>query len=308
MKPEDRGYAPRYVLMTAAHNEEFLIGRTIESVISQTILPARWVIVSDGSTDRTDEIVRGYCGHHAFIRFQRVDRPQGRGVASKVNALKLAHRELLGLEYDFLGNLDADVSLGDSYFKTLIKRFQLDQTLGITGGMIYEKCGGKFKSRPSNSVTSVAHAAQLLRRKCYEAIGGYVPLKYGGEDWYAEVSARMLGWRVQAFPDLKVFHHRYTGAADRVLRHRFREGKMDFSVGSHPAFELLKCARRIPERPVAIGAFTRFAGFCWSYAVNDARLVSPEFVSFLRREQKHRLKLLLGHSSTPSRGDLRSCQ
>lgn len=282
----------RYVLLTAAYNEERFIGRTIESVLAQTILPARWVIVSDSSTDHTDEIVRGYCARHAFMRLLRIEKAQARGVIRKVNALNLAYREMQDVEYECLANLDADVSFNDRYFETLLQRFQLDPALGISGGLIYEERGGEFRSRISNSVLSVAHAAQVVRRECYEALGGYVPLKYGGEDWCAEVSARMKGWSVKAFSDLKVMHHRPTGAADRVLHHCFRQGKMDFSVGSHPAFELLKCARRIPERPVAIGALTRFAGFCWSYAQKESRLVSPEFVSYLRNEQKHRLKLM----------------
>jgi len=282
----------RYVLLTAAFNEDRFISRTIESVLAQTVLPARWVIVSDGSTDRTDEIVRGYCAQYAFMRLLRVDNAQARGVIRKVNALNLAYREMQDLEYDFLANLDADVSFDDRYFETLLQRFQLDPILGISGGLIYENSGGEFKSRMSNSIRSVAHAAQMVRRECYEAVGGYAPLKYGGEDWCAEVSARMRGWSVKSFSDLKVMHHRPTGGADRVLHHRFREGKMDFSVGSHPAFELIKCARRIPAHPVAIGALTRLAGYCWSYARKEPRLVSPEFVSFLRNEQKGRLKLM----------------
>jgi Glycosyl transferase family 2 len=282
-----------YVLLTAAFNEEGSVGRTIESVLAQTVLPARWAIVSDGSTDHTDEIVRGYCARHSFIRPLRVESTQARGVVRKVNALNLAYRQMRDVEYSFLANLDADVSFNGRYFETLLERFRLDPALGISGGFIYEQRGGEFKSRLSNNIRSVAHAAQLVRRACYEAIGGYVPLEYGGEDWRAEVSARMRGWHVQAFSDLKVMHHRPTGTADRLLHHCFRQGKMDFSVGSHPVFEFLKCARRIPEQPIAIGALARLTGFCWSSAKNEPRLVSRQFVSFLRNEQKQRLKHLL---------------
>jgi glycosyltransferase involved in cell wall biosynthesis len=286
----------RYALLTSAHNEELLIGKTIESVISQTIVPVRWVIVSDGSTDHTDEIVRSYCVRYPFIRYFRLEQHESRGTISKVNALTFAYKDLQDVEYDLVGNLDADVSFGDVYFEMLLKQFQLNPSLGIGGGLIYEEIGGEFRSRISNSITSVAHAAQLVRRQCYEGIGQYVALKYGGEDWYAEINARMLGWCVQAFPDLRVMHHRPTGGADWVLRHRFGEGKMDYSVGSHPAFELLKCVRRVPESPIALGAFARFIGFCWSYVGSEGRLVSPEFVNYLRREQKYKIKALFGYS------------
>jgi GT2 family glycosyltransferase len=280
----------QYAALTSAYNEEDFIGRTIESVLLQTIRPARWVIVSDGSTDHTDEIVQRYCARHSFMRYLRVEDNQTRGVIRKVNALNRAYREVQNLDCEFIANLDADVSFDSRYFETLLQRFDVDSSLGISGGLIYEERGGEFKGRFSNSLRSVAHAAQLVRRECYEAVGGYAPLKYGGEEWYAEVSARMHGWSVRAFSDLKVLHHRRTGAADQVLRHRFRQGKMDSSVGSHPGFELLKCARRIPEWPVAIGAIARLSGFCWSYVTDEPKLVPPEFISFLRNEQKHRLK------------------
>jgi glycosyltransferase involved in cell wall biosynthesis len=301
IKLEDRECAPRYALITSAHNEELLIEQTIKSVISQTIVPASWVIVSDGSTDRTDEIIRSYCTKYPFIRYLRLERSESRGVISKINALTFAYKSLQDIDgYDFVGNLDADVSFSDGYFEKLLTEFRLDPNLGIGGGLIYEKASGEFRSRISNSITSVAHAAQLVRRQCYEEIGGYVALKYGGEDWHAEINARMLGWRVQAFPDLKVMHHRPTGGADWVLRHRFREGKMDYSVGSYLIFELFKCVRRIPESPIALGAFVRFIGFCWSYAGNEGRLVSPDFVKFLRREQRHKIKAILGYSKNVS--------
>lgn len=279
-----------YVLLTAASNEESLIDKTIESVLSQTVLPARWVIVSDGSTDRTDEIVQRYCMSHAFLRFLRVEQAQERGTPRKVNALRLAYEELRDTEYQFIGNLDADVSLVESYYETLVDRLRIDPTLGIAGGLVYEPVQGEFRTRLANSVTSVAHAAQLVRRECYEAIGGYLPLKYGGEDWCSEVSARMRGWAVRAFPDLRVMHHRRTGAANWALRHRFCQGKMDFSFGSHPVFELLKCMRRVPEWPFGVGALLRLVGFFSSYTAGEPRLVPPEVAQFVRSEQKHRLQ------------------
>jgi hypothetical protein len=212
-------------------------------------------------------------------------------VASKVNALTLGFEQLRDIDHDFIGNLDADIVLPPSYFEMLMAEFQSHPRLGISGGMIFEERDGEFRERLSNRTTSVAHAAQLVRRACYRDIGGYSPLKYGGEDWCAEVSARMKGWHVEAVPTLKVMHYRKTGGADRRLPYCFRQGKMDFSLGSHLGFEILKCVRRIPERPVAISALSRLFGFCWSYAIREPRLVSPDFVTFLRNEQRNRLKL-----------------
>jgi glycosyltransferase involved in cell wall biosynthesis len=285
---------PSYILLTAAHNEADFIARTIESIASQTILPKRWIIASDGSTDATDEIVDRFCGHHSFIRLLRVDQSQPRGVIRKVNALAMAFKGMQDVPFKFVGNLDADVSLDSRYFETLLERFAANQALGISGGLIYEKGKGGFEERISNRTSSVAHAAQLVRRECFEAIGGYVAMRYGGEDWFAEVSARMKGWQVHAFPDLKVMHHRATGAVDHMLQHCLRQGRMDFSMGSHVLFEILKCVRRIPERPVLLGAGARWAGFCEGYVKQQPRLVPPEFSRFLRNEQMSRLKRLFG--------------
>jgi glycosyltransferase involved in cell wall biosynthesis len=282
-----------YILMTAAHNEEEHIEQTIMAVLSQTLLPERWVIVSDGSTDRTDTIVQTYADKHAFIRFLRISRPPGRRFSSKVIALRSANKLLDDLACEFIGNLDADVSIAPSYFEDLIAHFEKHPKLGLAGGFVYEENGGEFRSRGKNRIYSVAHAAQLLRRECYEAIGGYAVLEYGGEDWHAQTAAKMNGWAVAAFPDQKIFHHRHTGTGDNLVRHTFRQGRMDYSFGSIPLFEVLKCVRHFRERPFIVGSSIRLLGFFWSYACRDSRPVSKEFVAFLREEQKEQMAGLL---------------
>jgi biofilm PGA synthesis N-glycosyltransferase PgaC len=282
-----------YVLVTAAYNEEANIGKTIESMVSQTVLPKRWVIVSDGSVDRTDEIVQGYARNHDFIRLLRVARQPGRSFGSKVRALHAGNELLKDVSYGFIGNLDADVSVGPSYFEELIDRLDSRPRLGLAGGFVVEEIDGAFRDRRANRVYSVAHAAQLLRRECYEAIEGYAILEYGGEDWHAQTCAKMKGWKVEAFPDLKIFHHRHTGEGDNLLRHKFRQGRMDFSFGSDPWFEIFKCIQRLPEKPLFMGSAFRLAGFFWSWVCHDKRPVSAEFIEFLRTEQRQRISALI---------------
>jgi poly-beta-1,6-N-acetyl-D-glucosamine synthase len=278
-----------YVLMTAAYNEKAHIERTITSVLSQTLLPKRWVIVSDGSVDGTDEIVKEYTEKHNFIRFLRITRPPGRSFGAKVVALRTGSKLFEDLAFEFIGNLDADVSIGPSYFEDLVTRFDLDPKLGLAGGFVYEEAGGEFQSWSGNRVYSVAHAGQLLRRECYEAIGGYAVLEYGGEDWHAQISAQMRGWKAAAFPELKIFHHRHTGEGDNLIRHRFRQGRMDYAFGSSFSFEIIKCLRRMPEKPIFVGCSVRLLGFLWSYICGDTRPVSDEFVAYLRKEQRAKL-------------------
>jgi poly-beta-1,6-N-acetyl-D-glucosamine synthase len=282
-----------YVLMTAAYNEEENIGKAIESVLSQTRLPNCWVIVSDGSSDGTDDIVQNYAREHEFIRFLRIMRRPGRSFGSKVRALRAGAKLLEGVAYDFIGNLDADVTVGRSYFEELLSRLEQDSSIGLAGGFVVEAMDGEFRDRRQNRTYSVAHAAQLVRRDCYEVIGGYAVLEFGGEDWHAQTSAKMKGWKVQAFPDLKIYHHRHTGEADNLLRHKFRQGRMDYSFGSDPLFEAFKCGRRLPDKPFIVGGLSRFLGFCWSWFRRDERPVSAEFIKFLRDEQRQRLSALV---------------
>lgn len=282
------GYST-YVLMTAAYNEEAHIEKTLQAVLSQTVCPVRWVIISDGSTDGTDQIIRGYASQHDFIRFFRRSRAPGHSFGSKVVALQAGWKHLEDVRCDFIGNIDGDVSINSDYFERLIGKFVADPNLGLAGGFVFEDKDGEFQSRKINRRYSVAHAAQLVRRECYLAIGGYQVLQYGGEDWHAQISAEMRGWRTEAFPDLPIYHHRPTGTATNPLRSHFRLGRLDYSFGSDPGFELIKCFRRFGNSPLILGALVRLAGFACSYVQGERRPVSDQFVRFLRRQQRSRM-------------------
>jgi glycosyltransferase involved in cell wall biosynthesis len=214
-------------------------------------------VVSDGSTDRTDDIVREYAAAHPFIQLLRITEEHARNFAAQVHAINAGFAALRPYDCELIGNLDSDISLEPTYFEErLLQRFAADPRLGLAGGFIHEEQGGAFMPRPANSCGSVPHAVQLFRRDCLEAIDGYVPLPYGGPDWHAEVRVRMNGWRVEAFPELPAFHHRPTGTADGLLRYWFQQGKMDFALGSHPIFEVGKLAKRLRSKPL---------GFSWLY-------------------------------------------
>ena len=109
----------------------------------------------------------------------------------------------------------------------------------------------------------------------------------------------MKGWQVQSFPEIEVRHHRTTGSAAGLLRYWSRQGLMDYGLGSHPLFEIARLGRRLGAPPVVLGAFARLGGFLWAYARGEKRIVSKEFVEFLRKEEMHRLR---GFSRAPWRG------
>ena len=281
-----------YVLVTAARNEESLIEQTILSVAAQTIRPAKWVIVDDASSDRTAEIVKEYAQRHDFIELLELKGAHPPDFAARIRVINLGCDILKRAEFDFLGNLDADVTFEPSYFEVLLGKFAVDPKLGLAGGFLWEKERGEFRPRKGNRAWSVANAVQLFRRECYDAVGGYTPVPYGSPDWHAEVSARMHGWKVETFPELTVFHHRTTGTTGGHLRNAYRRGRAAFAFGSYPPFEILKCVSRIHQKPVFLGTATRLAGFLAGYWRREAPSVSPQLVAFLRNEQRERLKLI----------------
>jgi len=288
-----------YALMTAAYNEDAYIEKTLKSVVSQTVRPVRWVVVSDSSSDRTDEIVQAYAAKHNFIRFLRVTKTPGRDFQSKIVALRKGAHLLDGVAYDFIGNVDADLSLEPKYFEELLSRFEKDPRLGLTGGFVYEDHGSGFQTCWFNSINDVGHAAQLVRRECYEQIGGYQILKYGGEDWLAQTCAKMHGWNVQSVPELKIFHYRPVGTGSRAFRNSYRQGKMDYALGSDPLFEVIKCFRRFREKPFLLSSFIRLFGFISHGLSGEPRAVPEDAAAFLRREQRQRVTGLFSRLSLP---------
>ncbi len=291
-----------YVLITAARNEAAYIAMTIESVLAQTNPPVKWIIVSDGSTDGTDDIVKYYASHHSFIDLQRRDDSNKVDFASKVYALQQGYHRLQNINYDFIGILDADVSFDVTYYHGIIKQFESNPRLGIGGGFIYERDKHSFQSRPLNSFYSVAGAIQLFRRECYETIGGITPSRLGGEDTIAGILARMNGWEVKAFSQFIVYHHKLSSSVRGYMKESVRQGRMDYAIGSHPLFELVKCGRRIKERPFLIRSFLRLLGYVLAWVRKETRVVNPAVMDFLKNEQLSRIRaMLLMHKSENSK-------
>lgn len=283
----------KYVLITAAKNEESFIEKTIQSVINQTVKPEKWVIVSDGSTDQTNNIVEQYSNKNKFIDFISLPANKERNFGSKVNALNKALKKLEGMEFDFIGNLDADVTLSKNYYEDIFRTFQTNPKLGVAGGIILDCIGDKMY--PQNiSLNTVAGAIQVFRKKCFDQIGNYIPFKYGGEDAYLELMARMLGWEVQTLAELKVLHHRPTGTGMGSLsRANLRSGKMFYTLGYSPVFLLVRCFYRIFDKPVLIGSFLNILGYLSAFIKKEKCPAGDAFISFVRNEQRERLKSLL---------------
>lgn len=285
--------APAYVLITPARNEEEFIEATIRAVASQTLPPLRWIIVNDASTDRTAQLVETFARQHSFIRLVNLTREGGRNFGKKAEAFGRGLAEAKDLDYSFVGNLDADITVEPPYFEILLQKFAADQSLGIAGGCIYTKIGNTFESTDHTS-DSVAGAVQMFRRKCFEDIGGYLPLPLGGIDAAAEITARMKGWRVSKVQELRASERRRTGTANvGVLESRVRLGKRFHSLGYHPMFYFLRCVYRVADAPFLIGSAAELFGFLGSVVQRKAIALPGPVVRHLRQEQMQKLRSLV---------------
>lgn len=289
----DRKAGSVFVLVTPAHNEGRYIGATIRSILAQEAKPVRWVIVNDGSTDETRRIAESVARRHRFIRVLNLPTNTGRSTGSKVRAIRAGLVELEGLRYDFIGNLDADVTMESCYFRELLSRMAQDEHLGICGGKIWEMHNGRFRLMKT-ARDSVAGAVQLFRRECFEQIGGYAEIRDGFEDAAAEIAARMMGWTTRSFEELPVRHHRRVGLAGRTIwEAKLTAGMNEYRVGYSYLFHLARVLLKIAERPPVIGSALMAIGYLTAFCRATEKIVGVDLVRFLRREQHAKLGRLI---------------
>lgn len=294
----------KYVLITPARNEEEFLEQTIQSVVAQTILPQRWVIVNDRSDDRTGEIAQKYADQHDFIQLINISGDSERNFGSKAKAVEFAYQQLSGVDFNYVGNLDADITFQPDYYETILNKLEANPKLGLAGGIRYDKLIDGFRLIDI-SRNSVGGPIQLFRKECFEEIGGYTVLPYGGIDAVAEISARMKGWEVRSFPEYRVYHHRATGTAARsVYKARFRAGIRDYSIGYHLSFALARSIPRTRKRPYVIGAMLGLCGYLYASIKRIDRPVSDELIAYLHAEQKGRLRGVLSRFGLQKNHDI----
>ena len=285
----------KYVLITPAHNEESFIEKTLESVIVQTALPERWVIVNDGSTDRTADIVPGYTKRYSWIeliqRSQRLDR----NFAGKAHAFNAGFEAVRSCPFEVIGNLDADISFERDYFEFLMAKFSEFPRLGVAGTPMQEARYHAVKDSFYNE-NDVFGACQLFRRACFEEVGGYRPIQWGGIDWVAVRTARLKGWQTKSFDEKFFYHHRRMGATQsNTWKARFDYGRKDYLLGNHPLWQIFRISFQMMKRPYVLGGLALLSGYCYSLASRMERPVAADLLRFHRQEQLQRLKHLLVH-------------
>ena len=291
---------PTYVLITPARNEAQFIELTIKSVLTQTVRPLKWVIVSDGSTDGTDAIVGKYLADYSWIELIRMPPRSERHFAGKVHAFKAGYEKIKALNYDVIVSLDADISFEEGYFAFLLDKLSADPALGLVGTPFKEGSNPTYDYRFAN-IEHVSGACQVFRRQCFEDVGGYVPVKGGCIDHIAVITARMKGWKTRTFTDKVCLHHRGMGTAEQsMLMSRFKNGAKDYAIGNHPVWELFRGIYQMRKRPYLLGGLMVVSGYCWAAIRRVERPVSGELVRFYRREQMRRLGRVITGGALPA--------
>lgn len=287
----------RYALITPARNEVKFIGATIRSVVAQTVHPVIWIVVSDGSTDGTDEIVERYAREYEWISLMRMPEHRDRTFAAKATAFNTAYERLVSANFEIVGNLDADITLPPDYFEFLLSRFMEQPRLGVAGTPFVEDADKRDDHTYSHrfaDLTHVSGACQMFRRECFQQIGGYVPIKGGGVDWVAVTTARINGWETQTFLERTSHHHRKMGTASRgPLMARFKHGQEDYYVGSHPVWQLFRSVFQMKSKPYVLGGLFLLLGYAHAMVTRMPRPIPREVITFRRAEQMARLRKII---------------
>jgi biofilm PGA synthesis N-glycosyltransferase PgaC len=280
----------KYVLITPARNEERFIAKTLESMVAQTLPPERWVIVDDGSTDKTAEIVECYATRFSWIDLVRRPQHVDRSFADKVHAFNAGLERVKALDFEVIGNLDADLSFDPDYLEFLMQKFGEDSNLGVAGTPFLEN--GYDSARDSfEGEQHVAGGCQLFRRRCFEDIGGYLPNPAGGIDWIAVTTARMKGWKTRSFPEKRFHHYRTLGTAGKsTWAASFSYGEKDYYLGGSPLWQLFRVIYRSTKQPVEGAAL--FSGYLCAAIRRTERPVTPALRRFHRREQMKKLRAI----------------
>jgi len=284
------GEQVRYVVITPVRDEGGHLEKTIRSVVQQTIKPVQWIIVDDGSTDSTGEIMERSDAQHPWISTLHLPNRGSRQNASGVMAaFHQGYPFLNSNDWEFLVKLDGDVCLEPNYFEKCFAEFRKDPLLGIGGGVIWNVIDGVSRKEPC-PMFHVRGATKIYRRECWDAIGGL--LRGPGWDTVDEAKANMLQWKTLAFQDLRVLHFRPTGAADGSWQNSVKDGRSDYVTGYHPLFMFLKCIKRVVESSFLIGSIGLGYGFLSSYLRRVPQVDDKALIRYVRRQQLRRLLLM----------------
>lgn len=280
----------KYILITPARDEEDYLERTIQSVVEQNIRPTQWILMNDGSRDRTGEIMDRYAQRYPWMTVcHRNDRGFRNSAGGEIDAFYDGFSRIACSDWNFVVKLDGDLSFAPDYFAKCLTEFAKDPRLGISGGGIYHELNGEVVLEKSPQF-HVRGATKIYRRECWDDIGGL--MRAPGWDTVDELKANMLGWKTRSFLEFQLLHHRYTGAADGAWKNAIKDGRANYITGYHPLFMLVKCAVRSTKYPYMVGSVGLMLGFLKGYWQHIPQVQDRRLIRYTRNQQLRRLLLL----------------
>jgi poly-beta-1,6-N-acetyl-D-glucosamine synthase len=285
-----------YVVISPCRNEAKFMRETLDSVLAQSILPARWVIVDDGSTDATPAILREYADKHEWIQIvTRVDRGHRAVGPGVVEAFYAGYEVINPDDYSYLCKLDLDLRLPPRYFETLMDRMEADQRIATCSGKAYIEKDGILVNERHGDETSIG-ASKFYRVDRFIQLGGFVrEVMWDGIDCHR---CRMKGWIACSWdsPELRFVHLRPEGSSQQnVFTGRRRHGYGQYFMGTSFFYMFASAIYRVNEKPYVLGSVAMLWGWLES-ALQQKPRGDAEFIAFLRRYQIR--SLILGKKRT----------
>jgi biofilm PGA synthesis N-glycosyltransferase PgaC len=250
----------KYVLVSPVKDEEEYLETTIKAVLKQTAKPSRWVIIDDGSQDRTYEIAKAYADRYPWITLVKRDRSGKRGPGSPIiQAFNVGYELVKDQAFDFVVKFDCDLDFPTTYFERLLQRFQEDEKLGIASGIYREMQRGRWVPI-SMPYYHAAGQTKMVRAACFKDISGFVTSR--GWDTVDEIKAQAKGWRTRHFEEIYFDHLKIEGSGIGNLRTSFMHGEVYYLSGGGPLFFSLKVLHRLMfGKPVVLGGLMLIAGY-----------------------------------------------
>lgn len=282
--------AKGYVLISPCRNEAEYMRRTLDTVIAQTVQPALWVVVDDGSSDDTPRILAEYAARHSWIRVvTRADRGHRAVGPGVIDAFYAGYATINPADFEFLCKLDLDLSLPPRYFEILIQRMGENPRIGTCSGKAWIEEDGKLIDERHGDETSLG-MTKFYRVSCFTEIGGFVrQVMWDGIDCHM---CRMKGWVACSWnePELRFIHLRPMGSSQQsVYVGRRRHGFGQYFMGTGFPYLALSALSRMNQKPYVLGSLAMMWGWIESWLQKKPRFEDPEFRAFLRRYQKRAL-------------------
>lgn len=283
------------VIISPVRDESKYLRRTLDSIVAQTCRPVEWILVDDGSSDSTPDIIQEYASQYPFIhlvsRGNRGFRKLGGGVIAAFNHGK---EHITHTDYRYIAKLDGDMSFGPLYLQKMLEKLESDPRMAAVSGKVYREQNGRF-IKERHIAEQVAGQFKLYKREAFEDIGGFVQhLAWDGIDVH---QARLKGWKTLSFhdPDAWLWHHRIMGSSDRNLYvGRLRWGRGNWYMGYHPLYAIATGINRMRETPYVIGGLLMIIGYFYAAARGLPQYEDLHFRQELKKWQLARLRQTIG--------------